>query len=238
MFDDMTEIVILFALGLFIGAIISWFYWSRQIDRREEKLEELENLNNEKDTELKKLTSDLVDLRENIKARENTIESLNKRMQDLTSQIAERNNQISENHEAISALKEDLENLEKEKQDHITRANGAETMALDLEKALNEKDLKVKKLEARIRAMQDDFTILAGIGPKISIILRANGITSFAKLADTSIEKIKDILVAENPNLLRLTDPSTWPEQAQLASVGKWESLSTLKNQIKESRRT
>ena len=180
--------------------------------------------------ELKKLTSDLVDFRENIQARENKIENLNNSIKDLTKQISEKNNQISENHDAISALKEDLENLEKEKQDQITRIIGAETMSLDLEKALNEKDFEVKKLEARMSAMQDDLTILAGIGPKISIILRANGIASFTQLADTSIEKIKDILVAENPNLLRLTDPSNWPEQAQLASVGKWESLSTLYN--------
>lgn len=238
MFDDMTEVLVLLALGLFIGVIISWFYWSRQVGRREEKLEEYENLNNEKDTELKKLTSDLADLREAFEARENTVESLNKRMQDLTRQVAESSNQISENHDVIGALKGDLEDLEKEKQDQITRADGAETMVADLEKAFNEKELEVTKLESRIRAMQDDFTILNGIGPKVSTILRANGITSFVKLADSSVEKIKDILAAENPNLLRLTDPSNWPEQAQLASVGKWKSLSTLQNQIRETRRT
>jgi predicted flap endonuclease-1-like 5' DNA nuclease len=238
MFDDMTEVLVLLALGLFIGVIISWFYWSRLVGRREEKLEEYENLNNEKDTELKKLTSDLADLREAFEARENTVESLNKRMQDLTRQVAESSNQISENHDVIGALKGDLEDLEKEKQDQITRADGAETMVADLEKAFNEKELEVTKLESRIRAMQDDFTILNGIGPKVSTILRANGITSFVKLADSSVEKIKDILAAENPNLLRLTDPSNWPEQAQLASVGKWKSLSTLQNQIRETRRT
>ena len=227
MFDNMTEIVILLALGLFISAIISWFYWSRQINRREEKLE---NLKNEKDAELKKLTSDLVNLKENIETREKARENLNKNMQDLTIQITERNNQISKYHETISALKEDLEYLEQEKQEQITRAIGAETMALDHDKEVNKKELEVKKLETRIRAMQDDLTILAGIGPKVSIILRANGITSFAKLADTSIEKIKEILVAENPNLLRLIDPSNWVEQAQLASAGKWESLSVLQS--------
>ena len=51
MFDDMIEVVILLALGLFIGVIISLFYWSRQVGRREDEIEELENLNNEKDSE-------------------------------------------------------------------------------------------------------------------------------------------------------------------------------------------
>ena len=238
MFDDMTEVLVLLALGLFIGVIISWFYWSRQVGRREEKLEELENLNNEKDTELKKLISDLADLRETLEARENTIESLNEHIQDLTRQAVKSSNQISESHDVIGALKEDLEDLENEKQDQITRADGAETTVAVFKKALNEKELEEKKLESRIRAMQDDFTILNGIGPKVSTILRADGITSFAKLADTSVEKIKDILVAENPNLLHLTDPSNWPEQAQLASIDDWEGLSQLQEKIKETRRT
>ena len=85
--------------------------------------------------------------------------------------------------------------------------------------------------------MQDDFTHIMGIGPKVSSVLRSSGVTTFAKLAATEIDKIMEILEDENPSLLRLTDPSTWSEQANLASEGDWEALAVLQENLKESRR-
>ena len=52
------------------------------------------------------------------------------------------------------------------------------------------------------------------------------------------MDRIREILEAENPNLLRLTDPSTWPEQARMAADGDWEALSALQNDLKSARRT
>ena len=88
-----------------------------------------------------------------------------------------------------------------------------------------------------MQAMQDDFTHIMGIGPKVSSVLRSAGIKTFTKLASTDIDKITEILEDENPSLLRLTDPSTWSEQARLASEGDWEALTTLQENLKESRR-
>ena len=86
--------------------------------------------------------------------------------------------------------------------------------------------------------MQDDLTHIVGIGPKVSSVLRLAGIDSFTKLGSINLNKLKKILEAENPNLLRLTDPSTWPEQAKLTSEEDWEALSTLQESLKGSRRT
>jgi predicted flap endonuclease-1-like 5' DNA nuclease len=83
----------------------------------------------------------------------------------------------------------------------------------------------------------DDLKRIEGIGPKISNLLQAAGITTFAQLAATEGERLRQILEAENPNLLRLADPSTWPEQARLAAAGDWEALEGLQDKLKGGRR-
>jgi len=71
----------------------------------------------------------------------------------------------------------------------------------------------------------DDLTRIEGIGPKISGALQDAGIKTFAQLAATDVERIKEILEEASPNLLRLANPTTWPKQARLAAAGKWEAL-------------
>ncbi len=82
--------------------------------------------------------------------------------------------------------------------------------------------------------MQDDLGHLKGIGPKVSSILRAAGVNTFVKLAATDLNRINEILVASNPNLLRLTDASTWSKQAKLAADGEWEELKRFQNEMKK----
>jgi NADH-quinone oxidoreductase subunit I len=79
----------------------------------------------------------------------------------------------------------------------------------------------------------DDLTRIEGVGPKISGVLQAAGITTFAQLADTEVDRIKEILEASDPKLLRLADPSTWPRQAKLAAAGKWEPLAKWQERLK-----
>ncbi len=86
-------------------------------------------------------------------------------------------------------------------------------------------------------AAADDLKRIEGIGPKISSLLQAAGITTFAQLAATGGERLRQILEAENPNLLRLADPSTWPEQARLAAAGDWTALEKLQDELKGGRR-
>ncbi len=82
----------------------------------------------------------------------------------------------------------------------------------------------------------DDLKRIEGIGPKISAVLQEAGISTFARLADTEVEQLRDILKASDPRLLRLADPTSWPEQASLAASGEWEALAALQQQLKRSR--
>ena len=83
----------------------------------------------------------------------------------------------------------------------------------------------------------DDLKLIEGIGPKISSVLQAAGIATFAQLAKADSRQLEQILEEENPNLLRLANSNTWPEQARLAAAGQWEELEELQDQLHGGRR-
>ena len=70
----------------------------------------------------------------------------------------------------------------------------------------------------------EDLKLVEGIGPKIEGLLKDAGINNWADLAATTVERIKEILAAAGDRY-RLAKPDTWPEQARLASEGKWVQL-------------
>lgn len=77
----------------------------------------------------------------------------------------------------------------------------------------------------------DDLKKIEGIGPKIADLLIAGGITSFAELAAATPEAIKEILDAAGSQY-NVHNPTTWPQQAQLAADGKWDELKTLQDEL------
>ncbi|MBN1221543.1 MAG: DUF4332 domain-containing protein [Anaerolineae bacterium] len=81
----------------------------------------------------------------------------------------------------------------------------------------------------------DDLTVIEGIGPKISGLLQAAGVTTLAQLAETDVAQIRQIL--EDAGLIRLADPTTWPEQAKLAAAGDWQALQKLQDELQGGRR-
>jgi NADH-quinone oxidoreductase subunit I len=82
----------------------------------------------------------------------------------------------------------------------------------------------------------DDLKRIEGIGPKIASVLQVAGIQTFAQLADTEVDRIKQILEETDPKLLNLADPTSWPKQARLAANGKWEALERLQDRLKGGR--
>jgi len=77
---------------------------------------------------------------------------------------------------------------------------------------------------------------IEGIGPKLEGILHEAGILHFEDLADRSPLQLREILLAAGKRY-KIFDPSTWPEQAQLAADGKWDELKALQKELKGGRR-
>ena len=81
----------------------------------------------------------------------------------------------------------------------------------------------------------DDLRRIEGIGPKISALLQTAGLTTFAQVAATEAASLRQIL---REGGIRMANPATWPEHAQLAAAGEWEALEALQDQLKGGRRT
>jgi len=77
----------------------------------------------------------------------------------------------------------------------------------------------------------DDLVIVEGIGPKIDELFRAAGITNFAELANTSVERMRQILDDAGPRY-RIANPATWAEQASLAAQNRWAELKALQDRL------
>ncbi|NNE55676.1 MAG: 50S ribosomal protein L21 [Flavobacteriales bacterium] len=78
----------------------------------------------------------------------------------------------------------------------------------------------------------DDLRKVEGIGPKIAEVFNNAGISTFAELAATDIERCKEIL-AEAGSRYKSKDPTTWPKQAGLAAEGKWDELKEWQDNMK-----
>jgi predicted flap endonuclease-1-like 5' DNA nuclease len=77
----------------------------------------------------------------------------------------------------------------------------------------------------------DDIEAIEGIGPKIAELLRNNGITTFAQLADAPLDHISKILDAGGSRF-KLANPGTWAEQAKLAAKGDWAGFKKLQDEL------
>ncbi len=75
---------------------------------------------------------------------------------------------------------------------------------------------------------------LEGIGPKVEQILNEAGITTYAELAKSDADKLREILAEAK---LQMMNPDSWAEQAGLAAKGEWDALEKLQDELKGGRR-
>ncbi len=76
---------------------------------------------------------------------------------------------------------------------------------------------------------------IEGIGPKTSSVLQEAGVLTFAQLATMDVGDLRQIL--DDAGIGRIVNPETWPEQAKFASVGDWDGLAVLQDELKGGRR-
>lgn len=71
---------------------------------------------------------------------------------------------------------------------------------------------------------QNDLKAIEGIGPATDKLLQENGITTWRDLSNTSVNRLNEILNNAGSRF-GLSDPTTWPKQAELAADGDFEKL-------------
>lgn len=70
------------------------------------------------------------------------------------------------------------------------------------------------KAAAKAQANGDDLKKLEGVGPKLAEVLNKAGITTFAELAESSVEKVQEILEAAGSRYAS-KDPAPWIAEAK-----------------------
>jgi large subunit ribosomal protein L17 len=114
------------------------------------------------------------------------------------------------------------------------RAGKAKKATTDSTEAVADKATPAKAAK-EAKAETDDLTKIEGIGPKVAEVLAESGIITFADVAASKAEDIKDILEKSGGHF-NAQDPTSWPEQAQLAADGKWDEFKELQDKLNAGR--
>jgi len=120
---------------------------------------------------------------------------------------------------------------------------------INLKKELLKKDfeeiIKVKKEKEEVidktflnvannikKKSKQDLKIIEWVWPKIEKILNNNWIYSYKDLANTEVNKLKEILSSANKRYIVLHNPTTWPKQANMANNWKLNELKIYQNKL------
>ncbi len=251
------ESALYLAVGLAIGiavAILRARYLQGEITERDEIIKNLESSEKKNETQINNLNTSLEEAQANSQLLKKQLETSAERITNFSNQAKERDSTINQMNTKIQELRENIDILTTQREDQdlsiqkmkkelefrgstiqqlTSQLKDAKEQIAEHESLLSDRSNKIETLEARMKAMQDNFTIISGIGPKVEAILKARKINTFTKLSSLNAENILEILEKENPNLIRLVDPTNWPEQAKLAAEDDWEALSTLQESFR-----
>jgi small subunit ribosomal protein S2 len=115
-----------------------------------------------------------------------------------------------------------------------------EVVVAEAEEIVEEAPVKEKAPKAKpapavaktSKAKADDLTKVEGIGPKAAEALVNAGLATYADLAKSKPDAIKEILNAASSRMAHL-DPTSWPKQAKMAADGEWDKLKTWQDNAK-----
>ena len=87
-----------------------------------------------------------------------------------------------------------------------------------------------KSAKAASSDKPDDLTKIEGIGKKMSDALVADGLDSFAKVADSDVPRFEQAI--EKAGMRFAPSAESWAEQASYAAKGDWDGLEQLQDTL------
>ena len=242
--DHLIEIIILLAVTFLLGFWVGRIGLSKY--RREAKeLEDQINMHhaetqgrNDQSKEIEKLT-------EKIRLLEDRNTQLKQEATNNRSAITAKTaleSKLATQQQLVAQLRSDLERHKKNQANFSQPAEVARTVAPKEEKTPIEKPVEPTPKKKTPKPTPppvsngnsdgDDLKKIEGVGPKIEQLLNDGGIKSYADLINAGSDQIKEILVAAGPQY-KVHDPSTWGNQAKLASEEKWDELLQMQTELK-----
>lgn len=106
-----------------------------------------------------------------------------------------------------------------------------------IEAKLDELAGRFVAIEAKLTSgtVRDDLTRIEGVGPKIQDLLNNAGILTWAQLATAPVDRLKNVLQVAGERF-QMHDPTSWPDQAKLATEGRWDELDELQDLLQGGR--
>ncbi|GAB4031460.1 hypothetical protein [Spirosoma jeollabukense] len=108
--------------------------------------------------------------------------------------------------------------------DTVDSMDGVKTEVIDIISEADGTDIELTIIEEPTDKpgvdSVDRFVEIKGIGPKVADLLVQAGIRQFSKLAETPVERIREILSSAGSHY-RIYDPSSWPQQAKQLADSK-----------------
>lgn len=99
---------------------------------------------------------------------------------------------------------------------------------IQLESTETATEVKTTTRSVPMNVVEDDLTVIDGIGPRIQSVLKSSGICQYADLAAATPAQLRAILLTAG---LRLADPESWPQQAAFAAR---QDMAGLKHYLEE----
>jgi len=88
----------------------------------------------------------------------------------------------------------------------------------------NEETLWIVPKETSYISQDDDLKLIEWVGPAIEKLLYKYGVRSYSDMVEEGATGLEEILESWGAKY-KIHNPSTWPDQAQLAHDGKWSEL-------------
>lgn len=163
----------------------------------------------------------------------NRVAHLDSDLTDLRVKHSQTEAELFSKNESLSKAKNDLIIVEAERNNlriALEEAGGGSKKTAAAPKAAAKASVAVFDFFGT-KYKQDDLKIVEGIGPKIEELLHAAGINTWQELANTAVERLREILDAAGSRF-QIHDPGSWPKQSQLAHEEKWDDLKKLQDEL------
>ncbi|MFK7809045.1 MAG: helix-hairpin-helix domain-containing protein [Saprospiraceae bacterium] len=231
--DCTLEVLPMLTVAWLLGCLFLWIFSGTQLKKEKKKLKTELKIWKEKanvhEKELNSLNFDWETTNTELKSLQNNYKELEIRYKALEVFKGASANIVYEPVPPPHSLVKEME-AEDQKKKRVVYFSSDKNKKETPSKAGHNKIVKKKKglkieLGYNNAFTPSDLTIVEGIGEKLSQLLKENGISTWTRLAVTSVADLRQILEKAAGPKFKMHDPSSWPQQASLARVGQWEEL-------------
>jgi len=147
----------------------------------------------------------------------------------MNNSLSDELNQLKQNQRALEIAKTNSEKRVKEIEKYLATPQKKTSSATQT--------TKLYKNGSSVQSVPpDDLKVIEGISTSMERLLNNAGIFTWKKLSKSGIGELRRLIIASGTSLNE-TDPTTWPEQAELAVANQWEQLEAFQKELINGKR-